>query len=256
MKLAIAGKGGSGKTTVAATVARLAARRGVEVLAIDADFNPNLAFTLGVSQDAFAKVTALPPDVVRRRGRGMEATLELARPVDELVHQFGFDCPDGVRLLLMGRPEKAGTGCLCLEHETVRSLLRELPPDQRLVLLDMEASPEHLSRATPEAADVMLVVAEPYFRSLETARRQAALAEDLGIARVAVVANKIRTPDDSRAVESFCEGHGIHVEATVPYDERLGEAERVGAAPIDHAADAPAVMAIAELVDGLLSPAR
>lgn len=248
MKLAIAGKGGSGKTTVAGTMARLAARRGIDVLAIDADLNPNLAFALGVAPEAFQQITPLPPDLLQRRQHDGETRLELIRPVDELVEQHAFDCPDGVRILLMGRPNEAGMGCLCHEHATVRGVLRELPASSDLVIVDMEASPEHLARATPEGADAMLIVAEPYFRSLETARRQAVLANDLGIDRVVVLANKVRSSADGEAIGSFCDRHGIEVAGTVPYDERLGEAERAGVAPVDHDVHAPSVTAIDELI--------
>jgi CO dehydrogenase maturation factor len=135
-------------------------------------------------------------------------------------------------------------------------VLRELPADDLLVVVDMEASPEHLARSTAEAVDLMLVVAEPWFRSLETARRSVALAVDLGIPRVAVVANKLRDAGDREAVEAFCARHGIELFATVPYDDALGDAERTGAASVDHDADAPSVDAIDRLVDRVLGLAR
>jgi len=135
-------------------------------------------------------------------------------------------------------------------------VLRELPADDLLVVVDMEASPEHLARSTAEAVDLMLVVAEPWFRSLETARRSVALAVDLGIPRVAVVANKLRDAGDREAVEAFCARHGIELFATVPYDDALGDAERTGAAPVDHDADARSVDAIDRLVDRVLGLAR
>jgi CO dehydrogenase maturation factor len=135
-------------------------------------------------------------------------------------------------------------------------VLRELPADDLLVVVDMEASPEHLARSTAEAVDLMLVVAEPYYRSLETARRSVTLAVDLGIPRVAVVANKLRDAGDWQAVEAFCARHAMEVFATVPYDDTLGDAERTGAAPVDHDADAPSVSAIDRLVDRVLRLAR
>lgn len=135
-------------------------------------------------------------------------------------------------------------------------MLRELPADDLLVVVDMEASPEHLARSTAEAVDLMLVVAEPYFRSLETARRSITLAVDLDIPRVAVVANKLRDADDQEVVEAFCARHGMEVFATVPYDDTLGVAERTGTAPVDHDADAPSVGAIDRLVDRVLRLAR
>jgi CO dehydrogenase maturation factor len=135
-------------------------------------------------------------------------------------------------------------------------VLRELSADGLLVVVDMEASPEHLARSTAEAVDLMLVVAEPWFRSLETARRSVVLAVDLGIPKVAVVANKLRDAGDREAVEAFCARHGMEVFAAVPYDDTLGDAERTGAAPVDHDADAPSVSAIDRLVDRVLRLAR
>jgi CO dehydrogenase maturation factor len=135
-------------------------------------------------------------------------------------------------------------------------VLRELPADDLLVVVDMEASPEHLARSTAEAVNLMLVIAEPWFRSLETARRSVTLAVDLGIPKVAVVANKLRDLDDRELVEAFCARHSMEVFATLPYDDTLGDAERAGAAPVDHDADAPSIGAIDRLVDRVLALAR
>jgi CO dehydrogenase maturation factor len=256
MKLAIAGKGGSGKTTIAGILARLIARRGVDVLAIDADLNPNLAHVLGLGPDEAAHIRQLPLDAVKRHGVGAGARLELTTPAEELVLDYGVDCPDKVRLLCMAEPHKAGTGCMCSSHEAVRVLLRELAADDRFVIADMEASPEHLTRATPEAVEVMLAVAEPYFRSLEAARRQTWLARDLGIARIAVVANKIRDARDSQAITEFCDHHGLELLGSVPYDGILGEADRARRAPVDHDPWAPSVVAVGHLVDRLLGSSQ
>jgi CO dehydrogenase maturation factor len=114
-------------------------------------------------------------------------------------------------------------------------------------ILDTEASPEHLSRGTARHADGMLAVVEPYFKSLETGRRMAALARDMGLERVALVANKIRDERELEAVREFAAQHGLDIAGHVPYDEHLPEAERAGAAPLDHAPDAPAIAAIGEL---------
>src|SRR6059058_3622501 len=133
-------------------------------------------------------------------------------------------------------------------HATVRSVIEaasDAPQD--VCILDTEASPEHLSRGTARYADTLLAVVEPYFKSLETGRRMAALARDLGLKNVALVANKIRDDSERAAVEEFAETHGLEVAGIVPYDERLPEAERAQAAPLDYAPDTPAVRAIEEL---------
>jgi len=110
VKLAIAGKGGSGKTTVAGTMARLAAGRGVQVLAIDADLNPNLAFVLGMRPEDLDGVMPLPDDLLQHRKVDGQNVLKLVTPAEELVLDYSVDCLDKVRLLLMGRPQQAGVG--------------------------------------------------------------------------------------------------------------------------------------------------
>ena len=116
-----------------------------------------------------------------------------------------------------------------------------------MTILDTEASPEHLSRGTAQDADAMLIVVEPYFKSLETGRRMAALAEDLGLERVALVANKMRDERDLEAVRQFVERHGLRLAGVVPFDPSFQDAERAGQAPLDFDPDAPAIAAIDEI---------
>jgi CO dehydrogenase maturation factor len=244
MKLAIAGKGGSGKTSISGTMARLLARDGREVLAIDGDSNPNLALTLGIPAERMSDLPTLAADLVRRGADGPTLT----RSLDEVRREHSLTGPDGVELLVMALPRHADTGCLCSMHATVRAIIGAASDRPgRVCILDTEASPEHLTRGTAGYADAMLTVVEPYFKSLETGRRMAALADDLGIERVALVANKIRDERDLEAVRQFADRHGLEITATVPFDAALHEAERAGQAPLDFDAAAPAVRAIGEL---------
>ena len=116
-----------------------------------------------------------------------------------------------------------------------------------MCILDTEASPEHLARGTARYADAMLAVVEPYYKSLETGRRMAVLAKDLGLERVALVANKIRDERDSAAVDEFARAHGLEIAGVIPFDDRMPEAERAGVAPLDFAPDTAAVAAIGDL---------
>lgn len=113
MKIAVAGKGGSGKTTLAATLARLAARQGRDVVAVDGDSNPNLALALGVSPEAANSILPVPRDVIVDKpledGTGRKTSV-LAIPASEVVRLHGVDAPDGVRVLVMGRVGHAGAG--------------------------------------------------------------------------------------------------------------------------------------------------
>ena len=196
MKLAIAGKGGSGKTSISGTMARVLARSGHDVLAIDGDSNPNLAVTLGIPPAEMDSLPTLSSDLIRRGENGVELTSTL----DAIFEGHGVLGPDGVKLLVMAHPRHAGTGCLCSVHATVSTVMQEAAngPDE-VVMLDTEASPEHLSRGTTMYAETMLCVVEPYYKSLETGRRMAALGVDLGLPRVALLANKIRDDRDLRA---------------------------------------------------------
>ena len=142
-------------------------------------------------------------------------------------------------------------------HATVRSVIESASEaEEDVCILDTEASPEHLARGTARYADTMLAVVEPYFKSLETGRRMSVLAKDLGLEHVALVANKIRDEHELAAVREFADSHGLEVAGVVPFDERLPEAERAQAAPLDFAPDAPAVEAIGQLARQLVADGR
>jgi CO dehydrogenase maturation factor len=125
-----------------------------------------------------------------------------------------------------------------------------------VTILDTEASPEHLARGTARYADAMLAVVEPYYKSLETGRRMAVLARDLGLDDVALVANKIRDERDLAAVRQFADRHGLEIAGVIPFDDALAGAEREGIAPLDFAPDGPSVAAIGELAEKMARGAR
>ena len=131
-----------------------------------------------------------------------------------------------------------------------------------VTILDNEASIEHMTRGTVRTADAILLVTEPYYRSLETTGRLAPLARELGIPQVWAVANKLRAPRDEAAVREYCQRHGIELLAAVPFDDRVTEADNQGRALLDHAPAGPAVREIEKLVDllaerlGAVTPAR
>src|SRR5919204_1928279 len=132
-------------------------------------------------------------------------------------------------------------------HATVRSVIEAASErTEDVCILDTEASPEHLSRGTARYADAMYAVVEPYYKSLETGRRMAMLAQDLGLERVSLIANKIRDEDELAAVREFAAQHELDVAAVFSYDDSLPEAERARKAPLDFAPDAPAIHPINE----------
>jgi CO dehydrogenase maturation factor len=141
-------------------------------------------------------------------------------------------------------------------HATVRSVIEVAGTGpEEICILDTEASPEHLTRGTARYADTMLLVAEPYFKSLETARRMASLGRDLGV-DVALVANKVRDDHDLEAIRDFAGGQDMVVAGVIPFDDALPAAERAGAAPLDHAPDSAAVAAIEDLARSLTGNGR
>lgn len=255
MRIAIAGKGGAGKTTIAATLARVLARRGYSVTALDDDPNPNLAVALGVSADQVAGLGRLPDQALEERSdaRG-EREVHLARAFEDTLEEYGVRGPDGVGLLRMTGLLGAGTGCLCGQHVAVQNILGDRPghSSREITILDMEASLEHLARGTVRHADVLLVVTEPYYRSLETTGRLVPLARDLGISQVLVVANKVRSERDDAAIREYCARHGFELAGSVPFDDKVAEADRAGRSLIDVGADSPAVKAVSDLADALV----
>lgn len=226
MKLGVVGKGGVGKTTVSALLARAYAQRGRRVVAIDTDSNPNLGVSLGLSLAATEAVPVLPRSLLVGTGGDVAA--------DELIARYGTLTPEGVTLLSAIRVTQAGAGCTCAGHATVRSLLGEVLADQaEVTLVDMEAGLEHLSRSggTLAYADVLLVVMEPSRKSVITAARTLALAEELGIPHTVGLGNKARLPEDAEFFTDVCTEHGVPLVGVLPYDSGVADADRAGAGP-------------------------
>jgi len=193
MKAAVAGKGGVGKTTVAASLARGWRDLGYRVVAVDADPDANLAGTLGYRGPAIRPLVELKSLIEERvgGGEGWGGFLRMNPRVDDIPGRFGVDV-DGVRVLAMGTIERGKRGCACPENILLREVLNHLLLHGReRVVVDMEAGIEHLGRGTAEGVDAMLVVVEPGWASLETAARVVSLARDLGIRRAYAIANKI-----------------------------------------------------------------
>lgn len=256
MRIGVAGKGGAGKTTVAATMARLFARRGFDVNALDGDPNPNLASALGLPPGEVARLTRVPREGVleERIGPDQESTLHLTRPLEEVVAEYGAVGPDGVRMLTMTGLLGAGKGCICGQHSTVRGFVDELgasrPHD--VTILDTEASIEHLSRGTVRSVEALLVVVEPYFRALETLGRTVPLARELGIPATFVVANKVRSEWDESTIRDYSKRLGVEILGVIPYDEAVAAADRENRSLMDSDPSSPAVAAIDGMVGSLI----
>ncbi len=143
---------------------------------------------------------------------------------------------------------------MCGTHAAVRGILKELiTHGEGITLADMEAGIEHLSRATLADADLLLVVVEPYYKSIYTGEKVVALARELGITQIVGIANKVRNDADRAAIQNACKRWKIEVIAEVPFDESLRDAEQNHQAPMDTAADGAAVKAIRQLAERILA---
>ncbi|MBA3267368.1 MAG: AAA family ATPase [Acidimicrobiia bacterium] len=251
LRIAVAGKGGAGKTTLSATLARIMASRGKRVIVIDGDSNPNVGVALGLDRDVAGAIEPLPTGLVSRRLSGGTA---LKDPVDTVVKDFGVTTADGVNVLLMCLPKHADEGCLCSAHATVSGLLMDIGQEIDLVtILDLEASPEHLSRGTTRHVDALLLVVEPYYRSYETARRMAELASELPISHVGVIANKIRQAAHIEAMTEYCERHGMSFDGHLPWGDAVLDADLAGIPLYDYDREGPVVAAIDDVAERLLA---
>ena len=248
MKLAIAGKGGAGKTTISGTLARQLARGGYEVLALDNDLNPNLSLTVGIPAERLGNLPTLSEEAVQR----VNGRYELAQTLDEIRAAHAMEAPDGVTVLVAAEPREADTGCMGRFHVAMRNIVGAAPEGpHHICILDTEASTEHLKVGTAKHVDMLFAVVEPYFKSLESGRRIIHLARDLGIESTALLANKVRDGEVD-VVHSFAAEHGLDVVGAIPYDETFLRAEREAVAPIDFDPHAKAVVAIGELARQLV----
>lgn len=206
MKIAVSGKGGVGKTTVTALLARLLQQAGYRVLVIDADPDANLAATLGFPNALqIVPIVEMKELIKERMGlddlETVRSYFRLNPQVDDIPERYCQE-HEGVRLLVMGEIGKAGRGCACPENTFVRELMSHLLLEEKdVVLMDMEAGIEHLGRGTAKAVDWFLVVVEPGLRSIETANKIRQLATELGIRRIQAVANRIRSAEDRAFLE-------------------------------------------------------
>ena len=236
-KIAISGKGGVGKTTLAALLAHIYARRGRKVLAIDADPNANLSSALGFPPELAARITPIAEmeELIYERTGARPGTygtfFKLNPRVDDIPDRFSVT-HRGVRLLVMGTIKRGGTGCVCPESALLKNLVTHLLLYRdEVLIMDMEAGVEHLGRATAQAVDALLIVVEPGLRSLQTARRIKKLAADIGLENVYVVGNKVRDENDRDFIAQ--ELSDLDLLGFLSYSPLAIEADRRGVAVFD-----------------------
>ncbi|MDR1909000.1 MAG: AAA family ATPase [Spirochaetaceae bacterium] len=237
MKIAVTGKGGVGKTTLAAVLARIYAAEGRRVLAVDVDPDANLGLALGFSAEEVEAITPISKmsDLIAERtgasSDGLGKFFKINPKVDDIPDRFARE-KNGVMFLVMGTVEAGGSGCVCPEHVMVKRVISHLVIGRdEVVIMDMEAGLEHLGRGTASMVDRFIVVIEPGERSIQTYYRVKSLAADLGVKQVSVVANKVRGAED----ENFLRGR-IPPEdllGFIAYNDEISDADRQGVSPYD-----------------------
>ena len=252
MKVAITGKGGVGKTTLASTLARLYADEGRTVLAADVDPDANLGLALGLTEE---EVNSIVP-VSKMKELARERTAANASNTFYKLNPQVSDLPDklakevnGVRLLVMGTVDTGGSGCVCPEHVMLKAMLSSLVLRRDdVVIMDMEAGLEHLGRGTASMMDQFIVVIEPGARSIQTYTRIKELARDIGITKVRVVANKVRDESDKDFLRSRIPEEDLL--GFLSYNPEVIDADRRGLSPYDCSPTALAeIRAIKEKLD-------
>jgi len=250
LKLAFGGKGGVGKTTVTALIARTIAAldKDRSVIAIDADPVANLAAALGIDETRPITPVAQLSDLIAERTGAQPGTMggffTLNPKVDDIPDRFSLE-KDGVKLLVMGTVEQGGSGCICPESTMLKALMNHLVlARNEVVVMDMEAGVEHLGRATSGSVDALVVVVNPGMRSRVAADRIRKLGQDIGIRSIVVLGNRVTSDEDKALIEKSMSGYEIL--GFLPEMDEVVTSDRTGKRPFDNPADIPQeVVAIA-----------
>ena len=242
MKIAVTGKGGVGKTTFAAVLARLYAEEGRTVLTADVDPDSNLGLALGFSPEELTQIVPISKmrELIAERtgsgGDGLGKFFRINPKVDDIPEKFARE-KNGVRLLVMGTVETGGAGCVCPEHVVLRRLISHLVIQRdEVVIMDMEAGLEHLGRGTADSMDRFIVVVEPGARSIQTYHQIKKLAGDLGVKKVSVIANKVHSGQDEEFLRREISAQDLL--GMIHYLPEVAAADRDARSPYDAAPSA------------------
>jgi len=237
MKIAISGKGGVGKTTLAGVMARILADQGKKVLAIDADPDSNLASAIGLPRESLTKLTPIASmtSMIEERTGAKKGTFgsmfKLNPKVDDIPDEMGVNYR-GIKLLLLGSIPQGGGGCFCPENVLLKNLVRHLLVQREEVLIiDMEAGLEHLGRGSTGYVDALIIVVEPGQRAINTAKQIKKLGEDLHIKNIMVVGNKVASAEDRKIIEESLSD--FPVLGHMSFNPMVLQADREGRSPYD-----------------------
>jgi CO dehydrogenase maturation factor len=210
-KIAIGGKGGVGKTTVCAVWAEIFAEDGADVLALDADPTTSLASAFGIDPEQSPEpLISMKKLIAERTGTTKEAIgayFKMNPMVSDLPEKYSLNVSESpeqkLKLLVLGAITQGGGGCACPEGAFLKALLTHtMLQREEVVLVDLAAGVEFMGRASVQAADALVLVVEPGSRSIETANHMAVMAGELGIGRVAAIANKVTDPTQTAEIQS------------------------------------------------------
>lgn len=223
MKIAVSGKGGAGKTTLAANLIYCFSREGYKVFAVDADPDANLGLNLGLDPHELEKVKPLieMKEVIEAKTGGGGAFYDLSPQVDDVLEQYSLK-KGNISFLVMGAVKQGGTACYCRENSFLHAVINSLLLDKdEVVLLDMSAGIEHLTRGTAGGVDLLLVVTEPNRAGIKTANNVIKLAQDLGIKGVKIIGNKIRKVEEEQIIRAAFPQDSLL--GFIPFTERIWE---------------------------------
>jgi CO dehydrogenase maturation factor len=244
--IAVAGKGGTGKTTITGLIIRCIKESGLgRVLAVDADANMNLNEVLGLQVE----------QTIGEIREGMGTTVPAGMTKDAFINYKTQECmveSDGFDLISMGRPE--GAGCYCYANTLCKKYVDEIADGYKFVVLDNEAGMEHLSRRTTHNMDIMFAVTDSSVRGLQAARRIKELVEELklDVRRIALIVNRVAGGELEEVTKREIEKIGLELAGVVPNDVNVYEYDLEGKATFELPADSVAVKAVAEIVEKYL----